>query len=129
MPTSMSATRPSSQLPRQLETTPIRLPIMRPRHSNGYRIYMNTRSLPTTLTITAICISMSALSLVSMPSLAFAQVLPTPTPVTADVPSLTTTAIPPRLEILGKPGETIQKTIKIQNSATTTQYYSSSVED
>lgn len=39
------------------------------------------------------------------------------------------TAIPPRIEIHGKPGETIQKTIKVKNGTKSTQYISSGAED
>lgn len=48
---------------------------------------------------------------------------------TDDTSSLTITAIPPRLEVNGKPGATIQKTIKVRNSTTSTQYFNTDAED
>lgn len=43
--------------------------------------------------------------------------------------TITTTAIPPRLEISAKPGATVQKTIKVQNTSADMQGYTTEVED
>lgn len=66
--------------------------------------------------------------MLAFPSLALAASAPK-FEFTAPLSTSTTTAMPPRLEITGNPGETIQKTIKVQNTSTSTQYYSSDVED
>lgn len=94
-------------------------------------------TLPTLKKI-AICMCFTTAALMTSPAMALAQ---TAAPVSTlkmsdqksaeqvDSPVLTTTAIPPRLEVSAKPGTTIQKTIKVQNTSASTQNYTSDVED
>jgi hypothetical protein len=64
-----------------------------------------------------------SLSLVTLAALFFAV------PQASAEMSLTTTAIPPKVELKGDPGQTLSATLKVRNDSGSTQYYSIAVED
>lgn len=109
--------------------------MLQPQHSNQKNLSM-TSHLPKIQNV-AICLCFTTASLLISPAMALAQSTPVSAIKTVDPRTvestdnltLTTTAIPPRLEVSAKPGSTIQKTIKVQNTSSTTLNYSSDIEN
>ncbi|PWU22795.1 hypothetical protein C5B42_05100 [Candidatus Cerribacteria bacterium 'Amazon FNV 2010 28 9'] len=81
-------------------------------------------SLRRVLVTTALC---GSLVVGITPSLALAQA--TTVPVVSTTDTVSTTAIPTRLEVSANPGDVIQKTIKVHNETDQTEFFETTAED